>query len=146
MASKYRYKLESRSECSEFLVWLLQELNRAACTVGSKKRNASFMESLQGEVEVTTYTKSTDSMSEGEVWTPAVKSSPFTFLSLDIPPCPLFKDSQGGAIIPQIPIFEIMNKFDGHTVVDQVTATTGHVRKSYKIKKLPRYLILQLHR
>ena len=42
-----------------------------------------------------------------ERWITETSSSPFLFLTLDIPPTPLFKDSQGGLIIPQIPLFEV---------------------------------------
>lgn len=35
------------------------------------------------------------------------------FLSLDLPPPPLFQDERN--IIPQVPLFELLNKFDGVT-------------------------------
>ena len=31
-----------------------------------------------------------------------VSQNPFLFLSLDLPPTPLFKDSEGGKLIPQV--------------------------------------------
>lgn len=34
-------------------------------------------------------------------------------LPLDIPATPLFKDSQGGNIIPQIPLFKVLDKYNG---------------------------------
>lgn len=34
-------------------------------------------------------------------------------LTLDIPATPLFKDSQGGNIIPQIPLFKVLDKYNG---------------------------------
>ena len=79
-------------------------------------------------------------------WKSESVSSPFTFLRLDIPPCPLFRDSQGGMIVPQIPIFEVLKKFDGVTLTDQVASNKGHVRKQYRIKVLPEYLIFHLNR
>jgi len=80
-------------------------------------------------------------------WTEIKSSVPFLFLSLDIPPTPLFKDSQGGLVIPQIPLFEVLNKFDGETWVDQVgSGASGYCRKRYKLKELPPYLILHLVR
>lgn len=40
------------------------------------------------------------------------------FLSLELPPVPLFKDEEGGNVIPQVPLFTVLSKFDGvtHTV------------------------------
>ena len=48
-------------------------------------------------------------------------------------------------VIPQIPLFEILKKYNGHTWHDQVTHD-ARVRKQYRIKHLPRYLILHLAR
>ncbi|CAE7363473.1 Usp39, partial [Symbiodinium microadriaticum] len=82
-----------------------------------------------------------------ERWSTENQTTPFMFLSLDIPPTPLFKDSQGGLIIPQIPLFEVLAKFDGSTWTDGLHKSTGSlVRKQYKLKSLPRYLILHLNR
>jgi U4/U6.U5 tri-snRNP-associated protein 2 len=78
-------------------------------------------------------------------WQKTKQIIPFSYLSLDIPPCPLFRDSKGGLVIPQIPLFQLLNKFDGNKWNDQVTKE-AHYRKQYRILKLPRYLIFHLHR
>jgi len=67
---------------------------------------------------------------------------PFLFLSVDIPPRPLFKEEQDKNIIPQVPLFTLLNKYNG---VDEQPFVTGE-RKKYTITKLPRYLILQVKR
>jgi len=81
---------------------------------------------------------------EGE-WVRSVAQVPFTYLSLDIPPCPLFRDSEGGLVIPQVPLFEVLKKFDGSTWTDTMTSE-AHVRRQYRILQLPRYLVLHLVR
>jgi U4/U6.U5 tri-snRNP-associated protein 2 len=81
----------------------------------------------------------------GDKWTRTVTNVPFTYLSLDIPPTPLFRDSEGGLIIPQIPLFEVLKKFDGQTWTDHVSVTS-HVRKRYRILKLPDFLMFHLVR
>ena len=85
-----------------------------------------------------------------ESWEEKVMASPFLYLTLDIPPTPLFKDSEGGLIIPQIPLFEVLKKIDGETWTDSVTnaasSSSGLVRKKYDILQLPQYLILHLNR
>jgi len=78
-----------------------------------------------------------------EEFTTSTKVVPFFYLSLEIPPTPLFKDEQERNIIPQIPIVGILNKFDGQTV--QTVLTTGE-RKRYIITKLPRYLTFHIKR
>lgn len=80
-----------------------------------------------------------------EGWSEITTTTPFTLLSLEIPPTPLFRDSEGGLIIPQIPLFQILKKFDGNTWTDQISVNT-HTRKKYVIRKLPQYLILHLVR
>jgi len=37
----------------------------------------------------------------------------FICLSLDLPPAPLFKDGMDKNIIPQIPLFDLLAKYDG---------------------------------
>jgi hypothetical protein len=44
------------------------------------------------------------------------------YLTIDIPRTPLFKDSQGGNIIPQIPLYNVLEKFNGqHVTVCSLT-------------------------
>lgn len=75
----------------------------------------------------------------------------FVFMSFVFMSCvyaigsPLFRDSEGGMVIPQVPLFELLKKFDGQTWTDQVTKE-AHVRRCYRILKLPRYLVLHLIR
>jgi hypothetical protein len=40
---------------------------------------------------------------------------PFLFLSLDLPPPPLFQDEMDRNIIPQVSIIELLSKYDGVT-------------------------------
>jgi U4/U6.U5 tri-snRNP-associated protein 2 len=81
----------------------------------------------------------------GDGWVESFADISFNFLSVDIPPCPLFRDSHGGLVIPQIPLFQVLRKFDGNSWTDHVTKDE-HVRKQYRIQTLPRYLILHLVR
>jgi U4/U6.U5 tri-snRNP-associated protein 2 len=67
------------------------------------------------------------------------------FLTVDIPQTPLFKDSQGGIIIPQVPLYTVLDKFGGEKLTD-VIKNGVHQRKRYWITKLPKYLILSLAR
>ena len=49
-----------------------------------------------------------DREEEGGEWKETLTTGlPFTVLSVDLPPCPLFRDSAGGLVIPQLPLFEV---------------------------------------
>ena len=108
---------------------------------------------LQGEIEVETMKDNNHSNNEHTTNATTntqtekhVTTSTFNFLTLEIPQNPLFKDSEGGLIIPQIPIFEILKKFNGINYTDCMTARQGYMRKRYIIKLLPQYLIFQINR
>lgn len=48
-------------------------------------------------------------------------------------------------LLLQMPLFEVLKKFDGESWSDSVNQS-AHTRKLYRIKRLPRYLILHLVR
>jgi len=69
---------------------------------------------------------------------------PFLMLGLDLPPPPLFKDAMEKNIIPQVPLFNILKKFDGETVTEVVRPFIARMR--YRVTRLPKYLILHMRR
>eukprot|EP00271_Cylindrocystis_brebissonii_P013304 TRINITY_DN33042_c0_g1_i1.p1 TRINITY_DN33042_c0_g1~~TRINITY_DN33042_c0_g1_i1.p1 ORF type:complete len:562 (-),score=128.76 TRINITY_DN33042_c0_g1_i1:329-2014(-) len=73
-----------------------------------------------------------------------VSRMPFLMLGLDLPPPPLFKDIMEKNIIPQVPLFNVMKKFDGEQVTEVVRPTPARLR--YRITRLPRYLVLHMKR
>lgn len=87
----------------------------------------------------------------------SVTETQFLQLTLDIPEKPLFKDDDGGLVIPQEPLVNVLRKFDGVSFSDvlamhqQTTEsnTDGTIiskKRRYKLKTLPNYLILHLSR
>jgi len=144
-------------------------------TGGKRAKASVLLESFQGEIKVQTQTKKKRSLlarrggeegeeddgtgrvlsgkdedgdgdgEEKEVWTEETVKAPFLFLTVDIPQTPLFKDSQGGIIIPQVPLYTVLEKFGGQKLVDVIKGGV-HQRKRYWITRLPRYLILSLGR
>merc|ERR1712096_599689 len=72
-----------------------------------KKRPTSIIHrTFQGRVETKTQPLIVKSSSEVEASTEneTTATVPFLYLSLDLPPMPLFKDTEGGNIIPQEPL------------------------------------------
>lgn len=153
VASGRRFKIGEQNEVIHLMTWLLNYIHQGIG--GTKKAGSSIIhEVFQGEVEVLTELdekNSTTSANENIVKDPVTSKNwssarvPFMHLSLDLPATPLFKDSQGGNIIPQIPLFEVLKKFDGEHITDELRAGVRH-RKRYRLRSLPKYLVLHLKR
>ena len=85
-----------------------------------------------------------------------VTETDFLQLTLDIPEKPLFKDEDGGLVIPQEPLVNVLRKFDGVSFSDVLAmqeiggsddnGTVVSKKRCYRLKKLPNYLILHLSR
>ncbi|CAH0488867.1 unnamed protein product [Peronospora farinosa] len=146
VSSKKKFHVGSQNESVELLAWLLNELHRGLG--GSKKSGSSIIHKcFQGFVEVTT-----DDGTKGASADPAERASavsttvsPFLMMALDLPSTPLFKDSQGGNIIPQIPLFTVLEKYDGSHVT-HVLQNSHRLKKTYQIETLPAYLIFHVKR
>jgi U4/U6.U5 tri-snRNP-associated protein 2 len=76
---------------------------------------------------------------------PRTSRMPFRFLSLELPPSPLFNDAKGSVTIPQIPVYALLSKYDGTTISESLRGQYRE-RKSFKIIKLPRYLLFSIKR
>lgn len=168
VASKKRFHIGKQAEAGEFMAWLLHHLHVGMG--GSLKKSGSSVihDIFQGKVEVTTRerkkktvkvevksnsiannvddqaTTATDSnkiTTMEWVTEETVNNTNFLQLTLDIPEKPLFKDDEGGLVIPQEPLANVLNKFNGVSFHDALNS-----QRRYRLKKLPNYLILNLAR
>jgi len=138
IASRKRFKIGTQSDCKTFLAWFLNELHTGLG--GSSKKSTIIHRCFKGKVEVTTFTVTSGKKQEKKTVVP------FLFLILDLPASPLFKDSfDGKGLIPQIPITQVLAKFDGETTMDIVKMGKLE-KKTYKILELPKYLLLNMNR
>jgi hypothetical protein len=113
-------------------------------TIERKRRKRETVQSLANE----TVTVEEETVTETD----------FLQLTLDIPEKPLFKDEDGGLVIPQEPLVNVLRKFDGVSFSDVLSAqqqqsesnsgvgTVVSKKRRYRLKKLPNYLILHLSR
>ncbi|KDP30594.1 hypothetical protein JCGZ_16247 [Jatropha curcas] len=160
-ASKKQFRIGKQSDPVEFMAWLLNKLHADLRT--SKKNNSIIYECFQGELEVvkeipsnavaekkengddySSIQKTADGGTEHNGVVTETSRMPFLMLGLDLPPPPLFKDVMEKNIIPQVPLFNILKKFDGETVTEVVRPHPA--RKKYRVTRLPRYLILHMQR
>jgi U4/U6.U5 tri-snRNP-associated protein 2 len=78
--------------------------------------------------------------------TPKTQRIPYLFLSLDLPPAPLYRDEHsGGIMISQIPLYTLLSKYDGEYVTDSLKGQFRE-RKRYRIIRLPPYMIMTVKR
>jgi len=130
VASKKKYHPGKQAAAAEFLSWFLHQLHIGVG--GSAKKSSIIQDTFQGVVEVT-------------VRQPRKKTkTTFMHLTLDIPEKPLFKDEDGGLVIPQEPLVSVLKKFDGVTFND--CRKQKHQRCRYRLKKMPKFLILDFAR
>ncbi|CAL5049788.1 unnamed protein product [Urochloa decumbens] len=159
-ASDKRFQIGVQSDPVEFMSWLLNTLH--AKLKSSKKKNRSIIhDCFQGELEVVKEVHrkhilekkedgdelngdagSVVGTADGTVT--ETSKVPFLMLGLDLPPPPLFKDAMEKNIIPQVPLFNILKKFDGETVTEVVRPSIARMR--YRVTRLPKYLILHMRR
>mmetsp|Transcript_4482 Transcript_4482/g.9640 ORF Transcript_4482/g.9640 Transcript_4482/m.9640 type:complete len:537 (-) Transcript_4482:876-2486(-) len=140
VASKKRFVIEEAADPVDFWSWLLNSLH-LELTGGRPKKSSIITHCFQGELEVTTEA-GTGKGKAASASEDVVERLPFLLLGLDLPPAPLFKDVLEKNIIPQVPIFNIMRKFDGVSVSDDIRAG----RRRFKVTRLPRYLCLHMKR
>ncbi|XP_071693487.1 uncharacterized protein [Rutidosis leptorrhynchoides] len=144
-ASKKRFRIGASSDPVEFMSWLLNTLHKDLKS--SRTNNSIIHRCFQGELEVVKDIHVKDGGEGGTAANNIVSETsrmPFLMLGLDLPPPPLFKDVMEKNIIPQVPLFNILKKFDGESVTEVVRPRIARMR--YRVTRLPQYLILHMRR
>ncbi|KAG6695491.1 hypothetical protein I3842_09G100100 [Carya illinoinensis] len=135
-AGKKRFRIGAKSDPVEFMSWFLNTFHNDLKT---KKNKSIIYDCFQGKLEVVKEMQNkavteknengdyqnfvsnfTDGGTEHEVVVTETSRMPFLMLGLDLPPPPLFKDVMEKNILPQVPLFNILKKFDGETVTEVV--------------------------
>lgn len=146
LLSNKKFTPTVQKDPAEFLNWLLQNLHLALG--GSKTRpHSSIVQMIfQGRLQVQTQ-KITSRAIQGDRlrFEPdenvKIQEVPFMFLTLDLPPAPLFKGDLEQNVIPQVLLTSLLGKYDGHRTQE----LAGH-RKRYKLLQLPPFLTLHIKR
>ncbi|GAM18016.1 hypothetical protein SAMD00019534_011910, partial [Acytostelium subglobosum LB1] len=147
-ASKRKFTIGAESDPLELLQWFLNMLSadlRQQLHL-AKQQDSIIQKAFSGEVYVTTKTPlkgETISADRTNMEYSTVSSKvPFMTLVLDLPPKAVFKDEQDKSIIPQVPLFTLLQKYDGRT---EKVQPNGEV-KIYELRRLPRYLVMCVKR
>ncbi|PKI79430.1 hypothetical protein CRG98_000177 [Punica granatum] len=154
-ASKKRFRIGVQSDPVEFMSWVLNTLH--ADLRSSKKDSSIIYQCFQGELEVvkevpdkaiTEKKEISDEQNrlpaeggnENKSFISETSRMPFLMLGLDLPPPPLFKDVMEKNIIPQVPLFNILKKFDGEAITEVVRPHIARMR--YRNLELKDYIPL----
>eukprot|EP00042_Codosiga_hollandica_P051171 m.624184 g.624184 ORF g.624184 m.624184 type:complete len:498 (+) comp58230_c0_seq4:285-1778(+) len=149
--SKKVFRLTQQSDPIEFLTWLLNSLH----TCLKKGKSSVIHDIFQGGM--TTWSKKIPPTADqaaisgvvidenDEQYQEKMQETPFVFLALDLPPPPLFQDEMEANIIPQVPLADLLSKFNGISEKEYKTYKDTH-HKRFKLTKLPEYILVHIKR
>ena len=152
LTSKKRFQITSQADPIDFLSWFLNTLHMALN--GKKRKSTSIINStFKGQMRINSrkvipIDKTIDEklqLMEKEEYKKTTEDSSFLYLTLDLPPTPLFKDEMRENIIPQIPLYTLLAKFNGIIEKEYKTYKDSYM-KTFELTKLPKYLILYIKR
>ncbi|KAK5137663.1 hypothetical protein LTR08_007958 [Meristemomyces frigidus] len=146
LRSSKRFLLTEQADPVDFLSWFLNNLHLSLGGSKTKPHSSLIQKIFQGSlrVESQTITARADAGDRLRFEDAAIKSqtTPFTILTLDLPPAPLFQDDAAKNIIPQVPLTTILQKYNG--VAAQERKDT---RMRYRLlHPLPPYLLMHVKR
>jgi len=142
------FKVDQPADPVDFMRWLMHALHRE--TRRGENRGSVVDDCFAGEMETHTTGEplpETNETNAEDVLTAASSVTkraviPFRMLALDLPPPPLFQDAMEKNIIPQVPIADLLRKYDGATP----TPTPRGGTRTFKITRLPKYLVVHYKR
>ncbi|KAF1953978.1 U4/U6.U5 tri-snRNP-associated protein 2 [Byssothecium circinans] len=133
LRSNKRFNLTDQSDPVEFLSWFLNNLHLAVGGSKTKPGSSIVQKVFQGtlKIESQEITARADAGDRLRFEDAAVKTeiTKFLVLTLDLPPAPLFQDALEKNIIPQVPLVNILSKYDG-------------IRPQEKMKNRVRYRLI----
>ncbi|XP_055924150.1 U4/U6.U5 tri-snRNP-associated protein 2-like isoform X1 [Argiope bruennichi] len=152
LCSKKMFQITEQGDPIAFLSWFLNSLHSALN--GTKKPNSSIVyKTFQGALRIYTRTllpidateEEKQQLLMNEEYQEKVEDTTFLYLTLDLPPPPLFKDELTENIIPQVPLINILAKFNGISEKEYKTYKDSKMKR-FEITRLPPYLILFIKR
>ncbi|KAL9658502.1 hypothetical protein ABK040_006042 [Willaertia magna] len=157
-----KLKKEMNIDPIHFFTWFINHLHselillnnnkqKKEVNTNNNKNNSSIIsDTFRGKVTITSRiiprnnnSNNTNSNNNEKITTSTV---PYMFLTLDVPPVPLFRDEVERNIIPQVTLYSLLSKFNGEKETS-IPLKNGDVEnRKYKIESLPPYLIFQIKR
>lgn len=146
LISNKRFSSTVQKDPFDFMNWLFNNTHLALGGSKTKPFTSIVQLAFQGKVEIQTQKITAKAVPGDRLKFEAdeliqLQEVPFMFLSLELPPVPLFKGDLDRNAIPQVSLSSLLRKYDGKKTQE----LAGH-RKRYKIKKLPNYMVFHIKR
>lgn len=147
LKSGKKFTLTAQSDPADFLSWFLNNLHLALGGSKTKPGSSMIQQVFQGKLkvesqEITAKADAGDRLRFEEAAEVKVDINRFLMLTLDLPATPLFQDELEKNIIPQIPLTNILSKYDGVRAQEQL----NHRRRFRLLHPLPPYLMFHIKR
>lgn len=147
LRSNKRFTLTQQSDPVEFLSWYLNNLHLGLGGSKTRPGSSTVQHIFQGRVKVesqaiTAKADAGDRLRFEEAAEVKVDLVRFLFLTLDLPAAPLFQDELEKNIIPQVPLHNILAKYNGVRAQEHLAQ-----RKRYRLlHPLPPFLVFHVKR
>ncbi|CZS94109.1 related to SAD1-SnRNP assembly defective [Rhynchosporium agropyri] len=147
LKSSKRFNLTTQSDPVDFLSWILNNLHLALGGSKTKPGSSMIQRVFQGKLKcesqaITAKADAGDRLRFEEAASVQTDVNRFMFLTLDLPTAPLFQDELERNIIPQIPLTNILSKYDGLNAQEHLNQ-----RKRYRLlHPLPPFLLFHIKR
>uniref|UniRef100_A0AAY5EAG2 Ubiquitin carboxyl-terminal hydrolase 39 n=1 Tax=Electrophorus electricus TaxID=8005 RepID=A0AAY5EAG2_ELEEL len=151
LCSKKTFQITKQGDAVDFLSWFLNALHGALG--GTKKKTSIVTKAFQGTMRIFSKklphpdlpAEEKEALLQTEEYQEQMLESTFLYLTLDLPTAPLYKDEKEQLIIPQVPLFNILAKFNGITEKEYKTYKENFLKR-FQLTKLPPYLIFCIKR
>uniref|UniRef100_A0A670IXI2 Ubiquitin carboxyl-terminal hydrolase 39 n=1 Tax=Podarcis muralis TaxID=64176 RepID=A0A670IXI2_PODMU len=152
LCSKKNFQITKQGDGVDFLSWFLNALHSALG--GTKKKKKTIVTDVfQGSMRIFTKklphpdlpAEEKEQLLQNDEYQEKMVESTFMYLTLDLPTAPLYKDEKEQLIIPQVPLFNILAKFNGITEKEYKTYKENFLKR-FQLTKLPPYLIFCIKR
>ncbi|CAB3397203.1 unnamed protein product [Caenorhabditis bovis] len=152
VCSNKKFQFIKQGDAADFLTFLLNTLHTALN--GTQKTNSSIIyKTFRGKMRQYSRkvvpAEDTDEEKMRKMALPdyqeTVSETPFLYLTLDLPPPPLYRDDQLQNIIPQVPLHVLLEKFNGQ-VEKEYKTYKDNIMKRFELLQLPDYLIITYKR
>ncbi|EDV22247.1 U4/U6.U5 tri-snRNP-associated protein 2 [Trichoplax sp. H2] len=150
--SKKQFQITEQGDPITFLSWMLNHLHMSLN--GTKKMRSSIIyKTFCGQMRIykrKVIPEETPELQKLELmeldeYKETQSVAPFLYLTLDLPPAPLYQDELNENIIPQVPLSVLLAKFDGTSEREYKTYKETFMKR-FELIRLPRYLILYVKR